>query len=202
MEALAHSPRRVVRDDTPETLLQRMRSGDREASAVFVERYGELIRLRVRDKIGSSVRRVLDSEDVLSTVARRLDGIVHDGRLRAETQGELWALVASIAHHAVLENVRTVRRDRDAAAGVVAERSGHGWASDETDLGVEDAGEVAERAMDLVHNETDRGILWLWLRDRRHTQIARSMGATPAAVRMRWGRIKRTLRALPERSAS
>ena len=92
-----------------EALLGRMRGGDRDAAAEFVRRYGDLIRLRVREKLGASLRRVLDSEDVLSTVARRLDGIVHDGRLRAGTQAELWSLVTAIANHAVCENVRGVR---------------------------------------------------------------------------------------------
>ena len=57
-------------------LLARMREGDRSACGEFMLHYGDLLRLRIRDKLSSNLRLVLDSEDVLSTVTRRLDVIV------------------------------------------------------------------------------------------------------------------------------
>ena len=57
----------------PADLLARIRAGDRDAAAAFLDRYGPLVRRRVRGKLGQQMRRVFDSQDLWSTLARRFD---------------------------------------------------------------------------------------------------------------------------------
>lgn len=180
-----------------EALLGRMKTGDRQAVAEFVVRYGDLIRLRIRDKIGPRLRRVLDSEDVLSTVTRRLDGLVRDGAIRAGTNAEFWSLISAIANHAVSENIRALKRECNTVEG---------WpeASDQPDksVPVDDPTEEQRALADIVeslHDETDRRVLWMRLHDHPHETIASEIGASPAAVRMRWSRIRKALRQIIQR---
>jgi hypothetical protein len=71
-----------------DALLARMRAGDRDAAAAFVTRYGTRIRRRLRGKMSPSIRRLFDSQELMSTVARRLDAFVRSGRLAAVSEGQ------------------------------------------------------------------------------------------------------------------
>lgn len=178
---------------SPGVLLARMRAGDREAAAQFMHHYGPLIRSRVRDKLGTQLRRVMDSEDVLSTVARRLDGMIAEGRMRAETEPELWSLVQSVANHALSESLRATRADREALRGVSRGSFDH-----LPDIGEDERAAIALRS---VENDADRRMVALWMRGASLASIGRSIGATPASVRMRWNRLMRTLRKLARKES-
>jgi len=168
-----------------------MKTGDREAVGEFVLRYGDLIRLRIRDKLGPQLRRVLDSEDVLSTVTRRLDGLVRNRAIRAGSNAELWSLVAAIANHAVAESARSAKREKTSLEAAPrdpeTDTPNPGFAPDAEDSAL--TGIVGS-----LQDETDRRILWLRLHDHAHEQIADEIGSTPSAVRMRWSRIRKLLR--------
>ena len=179
----------IEREDSPEALLVRMRAGDRAAAARFMALYGSLIRSRVRDKLSVGLRRVMDSEDVLSTVARRLDGMVLEGRLRAETEPELWSLVQTVARNALSESLRSTRGDR-----VVMGRAERASAADTPPLQGSSDRSIIGAAMDALPDETDKRVLTMWLRGASHAHIARALGSTPAAIRMRWRRLLRSLR--------
>src|SRR5690606_30935513 len=90
-------------------LLERMRRGDRDAAAEFLVGYGPLIRRRIRGKLGAAMRRLFDSQEILSTVGRRLDAFVNAGRLEATTTPQLWGLVIRIAENALIEKARVVQ---------------------------------------------------------------------------------------------
>src|SRR5262245_43990251 len=70
-------------------LLARMRAGDRQAAAVFITRYESKIRRRVRGKLSLSMRRIFDSQDIVSTLGRRLDLYVRSGKLEAQSEQQL-----------------------------------------------------------------------------------------------------------------
>jgi len=171
-----------------ERLLHRIRSGDRQAAAEFVVRFGPKIRRRVRGKLGPHVRRVFDSTDILSTVGRRLDRFVRSGRLRAATEGEMWSLIFRIATCAVADKAKLVTRlehsdvDRQRALDSSATSAG------------EPAALELERAFECLPDETDRSILQLWLMENDHKAIADQIGVSEAAVRKRWQRIRAKLR--------
>lgn len=172
-------------------LLARMQEGDREAVGEFIDRYGERIRRRVRGKLGPAMRRVFDSQEILSTVARRLDEIVREGRLRACEEGQLWSLVQQIAHNAVIDKVRVFERLRRVEGG--DEAFAHELLRDleDADRAGDDGGEVRlERLLRALPDPEDRQILELWLRDVPQVAIARALGMPDGTVRRRWSGIK------------
>ncbi|HVZ93296.1 MAG TPA: hypothetical protein VG797_02185, partial [Phycisphaerales bacterium] len=91
-------------------LLEAMRAGDRAAAADFMDRFGPRIKARIRVGLSRGMRRVFDSQDLLSTVSRRLDAMVRSGSLRAANEQQLWSLVFTIAEHSLAEKGRIIRR--------------------------------------------------------------------------------------------
>ncbi len=171
-----------------------MRGGDREAVGEFVTRFGPRIRMRIRDKLGASLRRIYDSEDVLSTLSRRLDELVVSGRLRAQSEGQLWAAAFAITGNAICEYARVLRRIERAEEEGEREVARRLRSEFEDAATPEQIREAMERTLAMIPDETDQRILWLWLNDQSHAAIAATLGMTPEAVRMRWSRIRARLR--------
>ena len=171
-----------------------MREGDRDAAAEFVTRYESKIRRRIRGKLGPAMRRLFDSQDILSTLGRRLDRFVRAERVEARTTDKLWSLVMGMANNAVVDKARVYRRLRRVEgedsdfAGVMLTRLRDAESDDKT-LDIE-----LEAAFDSLKSEIDRQILSMWLTGSRHTHIAASVGLSPDAVRQRWQTIKSHLR--------
>lgn len=193
VEVPAPSPDAAL--DDVARLLARMRNGDREAAAVFLTRYGSRIRRRIRGKLTPSMRRIFDSQEILSTLGRRLDMYVRDARLEAADEGQLWALVLRMASNAVVDKARVFRRLESAEeedgpfARELLRRMRDG------ELRGADGGEIElERALGKVEEGTDRTILTLWLADHGQAEIGQIIGMSAAAVRQRWKTIRATLR--------
>lgn len=175
-------------------LLARMRAGDRHAAAEFIRVYGSRIQRRVRPKLGVSVRRLFDSQDIVSTVARRLDAYVAGGKLRAENESQLWAFVFRLTSRAVMDKVWLTERLRRAESedGPLAT----GWLrrieriSDDAHIDFD-----MEDAFAALPDEIDRQILALWLHDTPSADMAAALGMPAGTVRWRWSRIRETLRA-------
>src|SRR5437870_646655 len=74
-EGAAVAPGPSVRPRNSGDPLEMVRRGDRASIARFVLSNGPLIRMRLRDRLGGKVRRVFDSDDLIATVARRMDGL-------------------------------------------------------------------------------------------------------------------------------
>jgi RNA polymerase sigma factor (sigma-70 family) len=175
-------------------LLAQMRAGDRQAAAAFVTRYGSRIRRRIRGKLSPAMRRIFDSQDILSTLGRRLDQFVRAGRVEAATEGELWALVFRMAENAVIDKARVLRRlrrveDEDSPFAQHLSRRLR-QASRAQKAGVEiELNWVLEQVTDPV----DRQILSLWLVGTEHTAIADHLELAAPTVRKRWQRIRASL---------
>ncbi len=180
-------------ENNVEALIARMRGGDRVAAAEFIQRFGARIRRRVRPKLGLSVRRLFDSEDILSTVSRRLDAFVAGGQVAAKTENELWALVFRITARALLDKVRVCRRlrlagdDDGAFASAMLER--FSGSRDDTTFDLE-----LERVFRLLDDETDRQILAMWLHDTPSREVSALLGIPEGTVRWRWARVRGALR--------
>ena len=175
-------------------LLARMRAGDRTAAALFVTRYESRIRRRIRGKLSPAMRRIFDSQDILSTLGRRLDQFVRSGRIEASNEGELWSLIFRMAEHAIVDKARVFQRLQEVEGedGPVAHDLARRLrqAARERPSGVEiEIGNVLNALEDLV----DRQILYLWLVGTGHNAIAEHIEMAPTAVRKRWQRIKATL---------
>lgn len=177
-------------------LVDRIRVGDREAAAEFFRRHGPVIRQRFRRKLGRSLRRIIDSYDVLESIARRLDRIVMRGVPHLESDRALWALVLRVGDRVVADHSRVLARlkraegaERAWAAGVLAGMQARG-----SEDGMA-ARETIDRAFGCLGSATDRAILGLWLSGNSHVEIGVSLGLEAPAVRKRWERIRDALEA-------
>ena len=183
----------VIIDAVVESLLHRMRAGDRHAAAEFVTKYGPRIRRRVRARMNPSMRRIFDSEELLSTMARRLDQFVHEGRMTAENQARLWALVNRIGDNAVVDRYRLMKRldSIEAADGPAAATIRRRQESSPDDSSSPIA---IDEVLDWIVDPRDRQILMLWLHDVPLTTIAECLKMTATAVRKRWQGVREHLR--------
>jgi len=176
-------------------LLERMRDGDRDAAAHFITTYGSRIRRRIRSRLGAYMRRVFDSQEILSTLSRRLDMYVRNGRLDVVSEAQLWSLVNKMADHAVIDKARVFRRlhaveDSDGEFARQLLRRLEDAERERTD-GFEIE---IERALRVLPDEVDRQILSSWLVGTPHTETAILVDLAPTAVRKRWEKIKKDLR--------
>ncbi|MBC7836083.1 MAG: sigma-70 family RNA polymerase sigma factor [Phycisphaerales bacterium] len=178
-----------------EFLASRMRSGDREAVAAFVSEYGPLIRRRVRGKLSAATRRLFDSQEILSTLSRRLDLYVRAGRLEATSESQLWALVFKMADAALIDKVRVTQRlrsvegeDSPLAAAMLArfDRSAR-RSSDGPEF------ELDELLRSLP-TAADRQLLSLWLLGNSLKVIGEHLGVPADTARQRWHTLRERLR--------
>ena len=175
------------------SLLDRMRSGDRGAAAQFMDRFAPRIRRRVRGRLRPAMRRLFDSQEILSTLARRLDLFVLGGKLTAASEAQLWSLVFTMAQNAVVDKARLFSRLRaaensDDFARLLDQRLEGAERTSEDGATIE-----LDRVFTALEDRTDREILSLWLHDTPHHMTAQLVGLKPAAVRKRWETIRRRL---------
>lgn len=176
-----------------DALLSRMRSGDRDALALFLARFGDRIRARVRVRMNPSIRRLADSQDLLATVGRRLDRVVLEGRLHANGPDELWSLVMTTARNAVFEKHRLLKRLERVEGEDAA------WARPAMEIvdsphRERELAELADAALDAAGSELDRQILSRWLAGESLAAIAQTTGLSQDATRQRWRSIRLRLR--------
>jgi DNA-directed RNA polymerase specialized sigma24 family protein len=158
-------------------------------------RYGSRIRRRIRGKLGSSMRRLFDSLEILSTLGRRLDLYVMSGRLQATNESQLWSLLFKMADNALIDKARLFNRLRTAESEdgefaqqlVVRLRQADGEPS--TSIEVE-----IDNCLRSISDAMDRRILSLWLTGEPHTSIAHLVDLPATAVRKRWEKIKQELK--------
>ena len=179
--------------------LEQLANGDRGAAAEFITRCGPLIRRRVRGKLRASMRRLFDSEDILSTVGRRLDAYVNARQFEARSSGEFWALVFRIAQNSIVEKARAVKSleakegEDSPLAHAILRRVRQ---AERADPAASDF--VIDQLLDRVENPIDREIVTLWLLDLPQQQIAEVTGLSYDLVRKRWQRTREELRAFIE----
>jgi DNA-directed RNA polymerase specialized sigma24 family protein len=115
MEKIAMQGKRSEADGPDEVLLSRLRGGDRVALAKFILSQGKLIRARYRRQIRADARRLFDSEDLVSDVLAKLDRLVQDGALRAESASEFWSLIDVISRNIISAWGRRQKLERSAS---------------------------------------------------------------------------------------
>lgn len=182
-----------------EAPIDRIRTGDRAAAAAFLTQNEALIRRRYRQKMGRAMRRLCDSQELVSTIARRFDKMVSDGEVRAGSERQLWALIFSIGDHAladkgrILQNLERVEGpDSDIAREwrirlARAERSAPDGMEAELDS-----------MLRSLEDPVDRQILSMWLMGMEMQMIAAELSVEPATLRKRWERIRSRLRVSAE----
>lgn len=171
-------------------LLERMRQGDREATAEFMQRYAPLLRRRIRWKLGAGTRRIFDSEEILATLGRRLDQQIHRGAIEVRSEGEFWALVRTMIERTIIDKARVTSRMR--AAELEASRHRDSFPADDESNRL--VGDEIDQAIEMVGDDDDRRLLELWMRGVSHAESAASLNLSHAAVRKRWQRLMARLR--------
>lgn len=181
-------------DERASALLARIRAGDRAAAAEFVVQFGPILRQRMRSRLAGGLRRLLDSADLLASVARRLDGAVAERRVWFETEAQLFAFMSTIARRIVVDKARVLHRlQRAEAQEAEWARAMH---SRIAQAGIErdDAFDsVIDDAMNSLESDRERRLLSLWLMGMNHNEIAFELDVNPAAVRQQWCRIRQRL---------
>lgn len=195
-------PAQVSRDAHVDELLERMRGGDRDAAGEFITRYGPQIRRRIRGKLNQSMRRLFDSQEILSTVSRRLDLYILQGKLDVDAIEQLWKLVFRIADHALIEKARLYRRLQSVEGSDSAIAHALLWRLRDAELSETEGAEIEiDATLRLLENTMDRQILSMWLTGMSHAAIGRELGRSTEFVRKRWQRVKDTLRSELESEA-
>lgn len=174
-----------------DALAARVRSGDREAMAEAVQRHGPLIKRYIRTRLSRSLRRLLDTGDVLGTVSRRLDLALVNGRLEVRSEQHLIALLqrmvmnAIVDQHRLLERLNTVEGEDSKWVRGFLQRTGDGDTAS-IDSAIDDA--ISE-----LTDDRDQSIFSMWLHGLDHREIGGRLGMKPDAVRQRWQRIRTRL---------
>jgi DNA-directed RNA polymerase specialized sigma24 family protein len=153
----------------------------------------ERIRAIARRKLTTWTRAVYDSEEVFSSVLRRMDMMAVDGRLRPRSEGELWALIAAITHNCAVSRTRLIERARELLTddGPLAYEMMKRF---NRCTGDDEAGILVTRMMMALSQSHERQMLDLQLRGAGHAAIASLLGITVAASRQRWKSICDRLR--------
>lgn len=164
----------------------------RDLVASFVLQHSDTIRYIARTKLTAGTRSVFDSEDVLGSVLRRLDGMAERGDLRPRSEGELWALITAIARNTAVSKTRLIERTRALLArdGPCAHELLMRLNRCEGD---DQAAALVARMARSLDSSSDRQILLLILRGASAAAIASLLGITEAAASQRWAKIKRAL---------
>jgi len=176
-----------------------MRAGDRQAVGEFVKAYESRIRRRIRGKLSreAPMRRLFDSDEIFSTLTRRLDQYVSQGRLRAVTEESLWALVGAMADHALIDKARLYQRleSIEGSDGQMAHLLLRRLR--EADLRRRDGAQIEiEKALRALPDPQDRSILMRWLDGVALQDIAREFGLQEPTLRKRWERMRERLSVL------
>jgi DNA-directed RNA polymerase specialized sigma24 family protein len=191
-----------VSSDHVDKLVARIRLGDRHASAEFMARYGPLIRRRIGGKLGGKLRRLFDSQELLSTVGRRLDRYVLAGRVRAESAGQMFNLIFRMADAAMIDKSRVMKRLNRAEGEDSPFTRAFLNRIEEAERRAPDGAESQiDAAFRSLPDPIDREILALWLQGKHHSVIAVHIGLSPAAVRKRWQMIRERLQTRLEGAA-
>lgn len=196
LPAESPSPKRGASEPSAEALVTRIAVGDRFAAAEFVRRYSPVIRQRYRVRLSPALRRLADSTDLASTVARRLDALVANGGLEVANQRQLWALIHRLADTAVADKARALARLRR-VEGEDAEwsRAFLSRVDEGPDL-TERFDGLLDRLLDGLPEERDRQVLGLWLAGWSHAQIGVELGMNANAVRQLWSRLRERVKSL------
>lgn len=176
-------------------LLERLRAGDPDAVGEFFTEYGPVVRAHYRRKIGRQMQRLVDSQDLLSTILRRLCLRLRGTGIRAENHKQFWALVYRIGNDAIVDRIQVVDRLREMEAqGSEFARAMSERLMTSGPHADRDFAEQLSLVLDRIESSIDRELLVLWLHGHGLSDAGAILGLNPAAVRKRWQRLREAIR--------
>lgn len=143
-----------------------------------------LIRRRVRDRLSVRGRRLFDSQDLFSTVVRRIDKLVASGDLRATSDGQLVSLVLTVLDNAIVDRQRALRRLEKLEGD---DRTwGRQLASELQSIDAVAQDDLLASIYESMQSEDERLLLSLRLGGASHEMIGSLLGISAGACRKRW----------------
>ncbi len=165
---------------------------NREEVAAFVLANKSKIQEMARAKLKSTPRTILDSEDVSSSVLRRLDELASRGSVRPRSEVELWAFIGTITSGMAIDKLRLLSRIR-------ALESEGGQYAQLVRLRVERCSSDDEVAL-LMHRmavalpeKRDRHVFYLKMRGANDRSVSLLLGESEAWARKKWYLIRQDL---------
>ncbi len=188
-----------------QTLLQRVRGGDRESLNELYSRYQLQVRAVVRSRLGPELRRKLDSGDIAQDAL--LASLKSVQSFDQTSEGAFLNWLAKIVENRIrdhLDYFRAEKRDHRLERPIEGQRSAESAAPHDLPeksgpptpskimVVREDLGRL-EKAMNRLPEESRNVIVAVKIEGRTYDEIAKTLGKTPDAVRMQ---VNRDLRAL------
>jgi DNA-directed RNA polymerase specialized sigma24 family protein len=165
----------------------------REAVASFLMSREDKLRAIARSRLSRSAQGANDSEDVFSSVLRRVDLMASKGNVRPRSEAELWALAERIAMNNAISRTRLAKQfvthiaNDPVFIGLITERFAHCGSDDEATL-------LKHRATTAIKNGDDRHLFLLRLKGVSYRVIAKHLGITEDTARWRWARVVKLVR--------
>lgn len=172
------------------TLDDRIRAGDRGSIASALLHDQDRIRRIIRLKLSSRLSRVFASQDVLSTVLRRIDTSVTLGKVTFDSRAALMRYADRVASSAIVDKARIAERRRRCESEEFQQRRGvTGTHLDEDPRGVGPLDKLLS-----AEQPDDRLVIESVLAGRTHRQTAMLLDRSPDSIKMRWQRIRARLK--------
>jgi hypothetical protein len=166
----------------------------RTAIAEYVLNNKERVCAIAREKIPRSTRSTLDSEEIFSSVLRRLDLMVVRNTLRPHSEAELWGLIETIIHNTTISKSQLIATARkhltDGGPFTYEFLKRLNTCRDDDEAGI-----LVTRMLMSLRKAEDRQLFCLIYRGAAHKATAAFLGISEEASRQRWLNVRRDLEA-------
>lgn len=183
-------------DDEFVRLLVRVRAGDESAASELVQRYERTVLRSVRSRLGKTMRRAMDSADVLQSVHRSLLIGIKNERYHVSSPQQLIGLAVVMVQRKVARLWRKLKRLPTSgldAADSRETRLDRIPSPAPTPSEAATAADLLEQFLSQL-DELDQRLVHLKLDGHSSAESAAILGCDPAFVRMRWTRLRQKLR--------
>lgn len=184
-------------DDDFAELLALVRQGDESAAAQLVERYQRAVLRSVRSRLGKNMRGALDSMDIVQSVHRSLLIGLRNEKYQFSTPQQLVALAVVMVQRKVARHWRKLKHlpstSLDAKTAEQDTPADRLASHDPTASLVVSAEELLQQFLGQL-DELDQQLVRLKLAGNSSVDTAKLLDREPAFIRMRWTRLRRTLR--------
>jgi RNA polymerase sigma factor (sigma-70 family) len=182
-------------EDSFDSLLNRLRSGDEAALTQLVQQYENEVRLAARMLLGSKLRRYVDSIDLVQSVHFTLFEGLQQGKFEITTPDKLIGLAVTMVRRKIINHWRRQERHERWRAGETQQATPEvAW--DDLHLGPAELAEQNDAVGFILHQleGIDRKLMELRLAGLTTAEVAERLGLDAHVLRVRLGRLRERLR--------
>lgn len=187
------------KEDEFQSLLEKVRTGDTLAIEALVDRYQRAILRVVRARLGKPMRTLLDSMDIVQSVHRSLLVGMRQDKYSFQSPDQLIALAALMVQRKVARHWTRLKRGIAQTQSTAGNSESIGQSIEQVPA-ASDSPSLVLAGQELLGvclsklDEFDQQLVHLKLAGQNNTETAQQLGRDPAFIRMRWSRLRRTLR--------